>query len=100
MVLGRVLGGLGQGGHICHAACQVAGGILTYGTSDAAQIAHRDRLYRLHEWLEVDDAQVGGKRSGKRSRGAEGKSPVQVACEERGEHAWFLAMEVVPSVTA
>lgn len=61
-------------------------------------MGHRDRLYRLHEWLEVDDALVGGKRSGKRGRGAEGKSPVLVACEERGEHAGFLAMEVVPSV--
>jgi hypothetical protein len=38
-------------------------------------VDHRARLYRLHEWLEVDDALVGGKRSGKRGRGARRRVP-------------------------
>jgi transposase-like protein len=61
-------------------------------------MGHRDRLYRLHEWLEVDAALVGGKRSGKRGRGAQGKTSVLVACEDRGKRAGFLAIESVPSV--
>jgi hypothetical protein len=35
---------------------------------------------------------------GKRGRGATGKTAVLVACEDRGEHAGFLAMEAVNSV--
>lgn len=61
-------------------------------------MGHRDSLYRLNEWLELDDALVGGKRPGKRGRGAEGKTPVLVACEDRGERAGFLAMETVSQV--
>lgn len=62
-------------------------------------MGHRDSLYRLRDWIELDDALVGGKRSGKRGRGAEGKTPVLVACETRGEGAGFLAMEVLGSVS-
>ena len=61
-------------------------------------MGHRDSLYRLRDWIELDDALVGGKRPGKRGRGAEGKTPVLVACERRGEGAGFLAMEVLESV--
>jgi transposase-like protein len=39
-------------------------------------MGHRDSLYRLRDWIELDDALVGGKRPGKRGRGAEGKTPV------------------------
>lgn len=62
-------------------------------------MGHRDSLYRLRDWIELDDALVGGKRPGKRGRGAEGKTPVMVACETRGERAGFLAMEVLESVS-
>ncbi|MGH8612310.1 MAG: IS1595 family transposase [Gammaproteobacteria bacterium] len=62
-------------------------------------MGHRDSLYRLRDWIELDDALVGGKRPGKRGRGAEGKTPVLVACETRGERAGFLAMEVLESVS-
>ena len=61
-------------------------------------MGHRDSLYRLTDWIELDDAFVGGKRSGKRGRGAEGKTPVLVACENRDEHAGFMAMEAVEHV--
>ncbi|NNF96254.1 MAG: IS1595 family transposase [Halobacteria archaeon] len=62
-------------------------------------MGHRDSLYRLADWIEVDDALVGGKRAGKRGRGAAGKTPVLVACEDCGEHARFLAIETVDSVS-
>jgi transposase-like protein len=62
-------------------------------------MGHRDRLYRLSDWLEMDDAFVGGQRAGKRGRGAEGKAPVLVACEDRDKRAGFLAMETVPRLT-
>jgi len=56
----------------------------------------RDSIYRLSDWIEVDDAFVGGKRAGKRGRGAEGKTPVLVACENRGEKAGFRAPLKIP----
>lgn len=61
-------------------------------------MGHRDSIYRLHDLVEIDDALVGGRRSGKRGRGAEGKSAVLVAVENRGSSAGFIAMQQVPSV--
>ena len=55
--------------------------------------------YRLHDLIEIDDALVGGRRSGKRGRGAEGKSPVLVAVENREQRAGFIAMQQVSAVT-
>ena len=53
----------------------------------------RDERYRLRGLVEVvDDAFIGGKRSGKRGRGAAGKTPVLVAVEHRGKGAGFLAV--------
>lgn len=62
-------------------------------------MGHRDSVYRLHDLIEIDDAFVGGRRSGKRGRGAAGKSPVLVAIENRDSHAGFIAMQQVPAVT-
>jgi transposase-like protein len=63
-------------------------------------MAHRDSLYRLlHELVEFDDTYVGGKKSGKRGRGAKGKKPVMVAVEHRGKSAGFVAMGVVETVS-
>lgn len=62
-------------------------------------MGHRDSLYRLHEMIEFDDAMVDGRRNGKRGRGAEGKSPVLVAVENRDACAGFIAMQQVPAVT-
>ena len=62
-------------------------------------MGHRDSLYRLHDLIEIDDALVGGRRSGKRGRGADGKSAVLVAVENRNQHAGFIAMQQVSAVT-
>ena len=62
-------------------------------------MGHRDSVYRLHDLIEIDDAFVGGRRSGKRGRGAAGKSPVLVAIENRDSRAGFIAMQQVSAVT-
>jgi transposase-like protein len=62
-------------------------------------MGHRDSVYRLHDLVEIDDALVGGRKPGKRGRGAEGKVPVLVAVENREAGAGFIAMQQVPAVT-
>ncbi len=58
----------------------------------------RDTLYRLTDIIEFDDALIGGKKPGKRGRGAEGKVSILVACENRNGRPGFLAMEAVNPV--
>jgi len=62
-------------------------------------MAHRDSIYRLQNLIELDDTYVGGKRTGKRGRGAEGKKPVLVAVETRTKGAGFVAMKAVDTVS-
>lgn len=63
-------------------------------------MAHRDSLYRLiEELVEMDDTYIGGKKSGKRGRGAEGKKSVLVAVERRGNKSGFVAMTDVDSIS-
>jgi transposase-like protein len=62
-------------------------------------MGHRDSLYRLGTIIELDDALIGGKRPGKRGRGAQGKTALLIACEQRGAHAGFVAMQAVEAVT-
>jgi transposase-like protein len=62
-------------------------------------MAHRDSIYRLENLIEFDDTSVGGKRTGKRGRGADGKKPVLVAVEARGKGAGFMAMQAVDTVS-
>jgi transposase-like protein len=63
-------------------------------------MADRDSPYRLlDELIELDDTYVGGKKAGKRGRGAEGKKPVIVAVEHRPKGAGFAAMEAVDTVS-
>jgi transposase-like protein len=62
-------------------------------------MGHRDSIYRLSNIVELDDALVGGKKPGKRGRGAEGKVAVLVACENRDDKPGFIAMEAVESVS-
>jgi len=63
-------------------------------------MAHRDSLYRLlHEMIELDDTYVGGKKPGKRGRGAGGKKPVLVAVEHKDKKAGFVAMKAVDTVS-
>jgi|TARA_R110002094_G_scaffold201134_1_gene172566 transposase-like protein len=67
-------------------------------TKVRAAMGHRDSLYRLSGTIELDDAFVGGKHKGKRGRGAEGKTPVIIACENRQKKAGFIAMKAVNGV--
>ena len=62
-------------------------------------MSHRDSIYRLQNLIELDDTYVGGKKAGKRGRGAEGKKPVLVAVEKRGRKAGFIAMAAVSSIS-
>jgi len=59
----------------------------------------RDSVYRLQNLIEFDDAYVGGKRTGKRGRGAAGKKPILVAVEDREETAGFMAIEAVDVIS-
>lgn len=61
-------------------------------------MGHQDSIYRLSNIVELDDAVVGGKRAGKPGRGAQGKTSVLVACENRDGKPGFLAMQAVASV--
>ena len=58
----------------------------------------RDCGYKLSGLIELDDAYVGGKRTGKRGRGADGKISVIIACESRKKAPGFIAMQAVKSV--
>jgi len=58
----------------------------------------RDSEYKLSGLIELDDAYIGGKKPGKRGRGADGKVSVIVACESRNKSSGFIAMQAVQSV--
>ena len=60
-------------------------------------MADRDRSYWLSGLIEVDDALVGGRRPGKRGRGAEGRTPVLLAVENHGRCAGYLAAQALPT---
>lgn len=61
-------------------------------------MGHRDSLYRLTTMVELDDAFIGGKRAGKRGRGAAGKSAVVVAIEVKEGKPGFVAIEHLAAV--
>lgn len=54
----------------------------------------RDQGYLLSGLIELDEALVGGKKSGGKGP-ADGKARVLVACENRGKQAGYLKMQVV-----
>jgi len=62
-------------------------------------MADRDSIYKLRKLIEFDDAYIGGKKTGKRGRGAEGKKPILVAVETRNEKAGFMAVEAVDTIS-
>ena len=63
-------------------------------------MAHRDSVYRLvEELIEMDDTYIGGKRPGKRGRGAAGKKPVLVAVERKDKGSGFIAMKAVDTIS-
>lgn len=62
-------------------------------------MGHRDSIYRLEELIEIDDALIGGRQTGgKRGRGAERKTPILVAVENRDKCAGFIAMQQVSGI--
>jgi transposase-like protein len=61
-------------------------------------MGHQESLYRLRGVIELDDALVGGKRTGKRGRGAAGKTPIIVACEHNEGKPGFVALKAVPNI--
>ena len=60
----------------------------------------RDRVYDLHGLVELDDAYIGGRKSGKRGRGAEGKKPVLFAVERCPKAMGFMAAQKVECVSS
>ena len=77
-------------------------GVLGHRPKDAAETAGGDGRpeppYRLEGIIELDDAFVGGKRPGKRGRGADGKTAILVACEHNDGKPGFVAMKAVERV--
>ena len=61
-------------------------------------MGERDFEYKPSGTIELDDAYIGGKKTGKRGRGADGKVSVIIACETKNKRACFIAMQVVESV--
>jgi transposase-like protein len=55
---------------------------------------------RLSGTVEVDETYVGGKRPGKRGRGAAGKSLVVIAVEDKGNHIGRIRLRRVPDAGA
>lgn len=62
-------------------------------------MGNRDSIYGLDGTVELDDAYLGGKKTGKRGRGADGKASILVACENNGGYPGFIAMKVIGSVS-
>jgi transposase-like protein len=62
-------------------------------------MADRDSVYKLNKLIEFDDAYIGGKRPGKRGRGADGKKPILIAVETRDAKAGFMAVEAVGTIS-
>jgi len=60
----------------------------------------RDALYKLNQFIEMDDSFFGKKSAGKRGRGASNKSKVVVAVEDRGKHAGYETMQVVDHINS
>jgi hypothetical protein len=58
----------------------------------------QNRLYQLEGIIELDDGFIGGKRPGKRGRGADGKTAILVACEHNDGKPGFVAMKAVGRV--
>jgi len=59
----------------------------------------QDSIYSLGGTVELDDTYIGGKRAGKRGRGAGGKASVLVACENHDGYPRYIAMKVIRSVS-
>jgi transposase-like protein len=63
-------------------------------------MADRDANYKLAGLVEMDESYFGGKHSGTRGRGAEGKTIVAVCCENNGNHPGYASMKVIDEATS
>lgn len=63
-------------------------------------MGERDQAYYLNGLVELDDAYIGGRRPGKRGRGAQGKTPVFFAVERRNNGMGYMAAQTARCVTA
>jgi transposase-like protein len=63
-------------------------------------MADRDANYKLAGLVEMDESYFGGKRSGRRGRGAEGKTIVAVCCENDGGRPGYATMKVIDAATS
>ena len=54
---------------------------------------------KLNGIIEVDEVLIGGKKSGKRGRGAEGKSLIAVAVEVKGQKTGRVRLEKIPDAS-
>ena len=57
----------------------------------------RDRLSGI---VQVDETFIGGVRTGKRGRGAEGKSLILIAAQEDGKHIGRIRLSIIPNASA
>ena len=55
---------------------------------------------KLQGTVEVDEVLVGGKKSGKRGRGAEGKSLIAVAIEVKGRKTGRVRLAKIPDASS
>jgi len=62
-------------------------------------MGNRNNIYGLSGVIELDDAYLGGKKAGKRGRGAAGKASILVACENHDGIPGFMVMKVIDSVS-
>ena len=63
-------------------------------------MVERDEYYLLDGIVELDESYFGGKRAGKRGRGAAGKVPLLVGVTIRGKGPGVASMRVLDNVTA
>lgn len=61
-------------------------------------MSDRDEMYQLAGLVEMDDAFIGPRKSGKPGRGAKGKAKMLVTVESRGKKAGFAAMRHVGEI--
>jgi len=54
----------------------------------------------IHEAMQLDETFIGGVKSGKRGRGAAGKTLVLIAAEVRGVHIGRIRLLVIPDSSA
>jgi transposase-like protein len=63
-------------------------------------MSDRDSKYKLAGIVEMDETYFGSSKPGKRGRGAEGKTIVEVCVENNGDRPGYASMKVIEEVTS